>query len=187
MLKAQRIHLVRLITNMSLFQVGWFVCLIGGSYWALGFTLVALVVHTIFILHSPREWRLLAGIALAGIVWDGLLMSTGLISFAAPQSTVYIGEWFALIPVWLICLWVLFATTVNHSLYWLARYPLASALLAALFAPISYFAGVKISDAQFAIPIWQPLMAVAIGWAIVFPTALCYCRRHCRPNARRLS
>ena len=173
---------MRLITNMALFQIGWFVCLMGGSYWALGFTLFALVVHATFIQHSAREWLLLAGVATAGIVWDGLLMSTGLIAFVPPQNSVYIGQWVTLIPVWLICLWLLFATTVNHSLYWLARYPLVSALLAALFAPVSYYAGVQISDAQLAQPIWQPLMAVALGWAIVFPVALYYCRHHCRPK-----
>ena len=58
-------HIVRLITNLALFQVGWFVCLLGGSVWALPFTALALVIHAKFIQHSPREWRLLAGFALA--------------------------------------------------------------------------------------------------------------------------
>ncbi|BFM19164.1 DUF2878 domain-containing protein [Gilvimarinus japonicus] len=175
-------HIVRLITNLALFQVGWFVCLLGGSVWALPFTALALVIHAKFIQHSPREWRLLAGFALAGIIWDGLLMSVGLISFALPQDTVLIAGQFAIIPTWLICLWVLFATTVNHSLYWLAPYPWLAGLLTAFFAPASYYAGVQLSEAQLSQPYWQPLLAVACGWGVVFPLALRYCQRRCRPR-----
>jgi len=177
----RKTHIARLLTNMALFQVGWFVCIIGGSVWALLFTIAALFIHAKFLQHSPREWRLFAYFALAGIVWDGLLMSVGLISFALPQDTLLIAGHFAIIPVWLICLWVLFATTINHSLFWLALYPRTAALLTAFFAPVSYYAGVKLSDAQLSQPEYLPLIAVACGWAVAFPLALYYCRHYCRP------
>src|SRR5690606_35510821 len=93
---------------------------------------------------------------------------------------------FPIIPVWLICLWVLFATTVNHSLYWLAPYPWLAALLTGFFAPVSYYAGVQLSDAQLSQPHWQPLLAVACGWGIVFPVALGFCKRYCRPHEESL-
>lgn len=178
----RKAHVARLITNIALFQVGWFVCLLGGSLWALLFTATALVIHAKFIQHSLKEWRLLAGFAAAGIIWDGLLMSTGLIQFSPPQDTLMIAGYFTIIPAWLICLWVLFAITVNHSLYWLAPYPWLAALLTAFFAPVSYYAGVQLSEAQLSQPYWQPLLAVACGWGLAFPVALRFCKRYCRPT-----
>jgi hypothetical protein len=174
-------RVARLVINIGLFQLGWFVCLLGGSRWALLFTAAALVVHGLFILRSRNEWVLLAALALVGVGWDGLLMTVGLIHFTPPANTVLIAGHFAVIPAWLICLWLLFATTVNHSLYWLAPHPWLAALLAAGFAPASYYAGVKLTGVHMSQPGGWPLLAVACGWGLVFPMALRYCQRYCRP------
>lgn len=168
------------MVNMLLFQVGWFVCLLNGSLAALGYTLCVLLLHSIFMQHSWREWYLFGAMALTGTLWDGLLSSLGLIQFL-PAGVILLPP-IALAPVWLVCLWVLFATTVNHSLYWLSAYPRVAILLAATVAPISYYAGVKLGAAHLSPPPWRGLLAIALGWGFVVPWALIFCRRYCRPD-----
>lgn len=152
--------LVFTITNALLFQVGWFVCILCGSFWALVFTLLAVAFH-----FSVSRQRLddLVAVVLAitlGVLHDSLLLHSGHIQFV--EST-------HLPPLWLVSLWGLLGITLNHSLVWVYSRPLWSSLLGAIAAPLSYLGGVKLSSAEWSSPLLEVLPIIAILWLGVLP------------------
>jgi hypothetical protein len=148
------------LTNVLVFQVGWLVCVLGGSVWAVIFTLAALTFH--FSISQQRLTDCVAVIIalMLGFLHETLLLRGGYIEFVESPS---------LPPLWLLCLWPLLAITLNHSLVWIYSRPLWSALLGAVSAPLSYMAGVKLSSAEWSAPLFEVLSIIAILWLAVLP------------------
>jgi hypothetical protein len=148
------------ITNALLFQVGWFVCILCGSFWGGLFTLAAIIVH-LFISRQRLNDIVAVVIALAiGLIHDSLLLQGGFIKFIESGY---------LPPLWLVCLWVLLGITLNHSLVWIYSRPLWSALLGAIAAPLSYLAGVELSSAEWSSPLLEVLPIIAVLWLVILP------------------
>ena len=158
------------ILNLAVFQVGWMVCVLGGDLYAIAYTLVALLVHHHFVRERNSEWSLVTTVTVVGCLWDILMVQTGMINYA---DSGLLG-----IPVWLICIWILFATTFMHGLAWLNRYLWISALLAAALGPASYWFGARLSEANFGTPILTSLLVMACGWAALFPAGIYLTRRY---------
>ena len=152
------------LINLGLFQAGWLVCVLGGNLYAGVFTLAALALHHWLVLDNPREWRAIGAIVIVGCLWDIVMAQSGVI--------VYGGGMLAGIPPWLVCLWLLFATTFSHSLSWLRAYPWLAALLAAVFGPASYWFGSQLADAALREPLLVSLAVMAAGWALLFPLGI---------------
>jgi hypothetical protein len=152
--------LVFTIANAVLFQVGWFVCILYGSFWAGIFTLTTITFH--FITSRQRcEDAVAVLIAIAlGVLHDSLLLHSSHIQFV---ESAYLP------PLWLVCLWALLGITLNHSLVWIYSRPLWSALLGAIAAPLSYLAGVTLSSAEWSSPLLEVLPIIAILWLVVLP------------------
>jgi hypothetical protein len=147
-----------------MFQLGWAICVLGGNLMAVAYSLVALLIHHRYVLQSKSEWKVVGFIVLVGITWDSLLVFFGLIVY--PDAV-----WFNL-PVWMVCLWILFATTFMHSMAWLSGYSWVSVFVGAVFGPMSYWAGVEFSDASFGASPIMSMVVIAAGWAILFPIGL---------------
>ena len=92
----------KILINLSLFQTGWLVCVLGGDLYAVVFTLGALLLHHWLVLDDPREWKLIGAVVLGGCLWDTAMAQSGVIRYA---DALIAG-----IPLWLVCLWFLFAT-----------------------------------------------------------------------------
>ena len=157
------------LINLALFQLGWLACVLGGNLYAAGFTLLALSLHHWLVLDNAREWKLIAGVVLVGCLWDATLVQGGVIDYGTASI---IG-----IPLWLVCLWMIFATTFMHSLLWLRRFPWLAALLAAAFGPASYWIGTNLTEAELATPLYLSLAIMAAGWALLFPTGIYFAAR----------
>lgn len=163
------------LINFALFQLGWLVCVLGGDVYAILFTLPALLLHQWLILDNPREWTLIGVIVLCGGLWDIAMAQFGVISYA---DAMPVG-----IPLWLICLWLLFATTFVHSLLWLRRYLWLAVPLAAVFGPASYWFGTNLTEAELRLPVIESLAIMAAGWALLFPCGIYYAARLKPANA----
>ena len=161
------------INNALTFQIAWLVCVLAGSWVAVMTTLVVLVLHLQQV-HNPR--RELVFIVQATVV--GFLCDTALI-----QSGVLITENF-LPPLWLTCLWALFATTIGYALHFFLRRPWLSLLAGGFFAPLSYFAGARLAGINLMTPPWLGLLLIALMWALVFPLLnyLYRCQYPCSPE-----
>ncbi len=156
----------KILINVVLFQIGWLVCVVGGDLPALLFTLPVLVVHHWLVMENRGEWKLIIGVVAVGCVWDIAMVQSEVIQY---PDGLLLG-----IPLWLICLWLLFATTFMHALFWLRRYLWLAAPLAGLLGPASYWVGSNLSDASLSVPLWLSLGVMAGGWMILFPGGLYY-------------
>ena len=151
---------IKLLINYLIFQIGWFVCVLGGNQPALIFTIAALGVHLIWIGSWQKEKQLLVICLLLGSAIDSFLGNLQILQFSGESR---------LLPGWLACLWVLFGTTLRHSLDWSRTHKRLGALLGLFGGPASYYAGSKLTDITLAEPIWQTLLVLAIIWTIVLP------------------
>ena len=154
----------RILLNLLIFQVGWFVCVLGGNLYALIYTPLALIVHQRLVLEHVKEWYTIALVCTTGFLWDALMAVYGIINYTESD---FIG-----LPVWLICLWLLFATTFHHSLRWLSNQLWLAAIFAAIFGPLSYWAGSELSSAYIGLPVISSLLIIAAGWGLLFPAGI---------------
>lgn len=159
----------KILLNLALFQIGWLVCVIGGNLYAVAFTLLALLIHNWLVLSSHTEWKLIAAVVVVGCLWDMTMANTGVINYADANL---LG-----IPVWLICLWLLFATTFMHGLFWMQRYLWLAVIFAGVLGPASYWFGSQLTDASFGLPLATSLAIMAAGWAVLFPCGIYYAGR----------
>ena len=63
----------------------------------------------------------------------------------------------------MVSLWIVFATTLNHSLRWLMRRPVAAALAGAAGGPLAYLAGAKLGALTLTTPA-TTLPLIALLW-----------------------
>ena len=152
------------LINIALFQVGWLVCVLGGNLYAVIFTLGALLLHQWLVLDDAREWKLIGLVIVCGCLWDAALTQAGVITYADALPGG--------IPLWLVCLWLLFATTFMHALFWMRNFLWLAVPLAAVFGPASYWVGASLSDAALSEPVLIPLAIMAAGWALLFPLGI---------------
>jgi hypothetical protein len=150
------------LANFLAFQLGWFACVLGAARgWPWAGTLAALLLVGLHLWRTATpaaEWRLIGAAALIGAVGDTLLARSGWLQYAAGALLP------ATAPVWIVALWMLFATTLRHSLAWLQRRPLLSAVCGALGGPLAYLGGARLG----ALVVERPAPAygaLAAGWA----------------------
>lgn len=149
-----------ILINALLFQVGWFLCILLGSVWAIVFTGLVLSIH-FYISGCRREDVLALLIALVvGLVHDSALIAAGIIQFA-PGGV--------LPPLWLVCLWALLGITLNHSLQWIYKRFWLSSALGIIAGPLSYTAGAALSTAEWGVPLSDAVLVLAIMWLLVLP------------------
>lgn len=148
------------LTNVLLFQVGWFVCILFANKWAVLYTLVAGCAHFYCSQTRVRDSIAVALCLLIGVMHDSILIHAGLIRFV--ESSFWP-------PLWLMCLWLLLGITLNHSLRWVYERPYLSAMLGAISGPLSYLAGVKLSSAEWSSPLTEVVPIIAFLWLLVLP------------------
>ena len=127
------------VINFVGFEVCWFACILSAAYSlpVLGVSLAAswIVVH----LYQHREFLeselSVVGVAVVvGFGLDSLLFQLRLLE--SPYE-----RFWALGPLWLMALWMSFATTVRHSLGWLTGRPVLQVLLGLVGGPLAYLGG----------------------------------------------
>jgi hypothetical protein len=161
--------------NFVAFQVGWFASVLGAAYgrpW-LGPVVVS-VLLAIHLWNVADQWataRLLLTVGLIGFVVDSLLGYAGLLLYRDSPLALW------LCPPWLLALWLIFATTLQHSLNWLVgRYGLA-AFLGAVFGPVSYYAGQQLGALQLGGSVPVTVSVLAAVWATLLPLLLLWSGR----------
>jgi hypothetical protein len=162
-----------MLINAALFQIGWFACVMGGNTIALLSALLVLLAHWFFISKSFAEWRLIFLVAIAGTLIDSILFATNIFTDGSERS-------FA--PLWLISLWLIFPTTLNHSFAWLHQRLGLAIVLGAIAGPLSYLAGVKLGAVNFGVEPMQAMLVIGVIWAIFLPVSLALIARWRSPQ-----
>lgn len=164
----------RQLANAALFQLGWFACLFAANQ-----PLLLLVAPAILALHAlcigswSEDGRLVIAVTLLGSLLDCLLLNLGLFDFG------YGGH---LIPPWLVLLWALLGTTLNHCLAWTARPWWLASLLGAIAAPLSYLAGARVAGVGLPFGTLPSLLVLALIWAALLPLLHRLARQLKRPR-----
>ena len=151
------------IYNALSFNVAWLVCVLGGSMVALAATIVVIAIHMVFVSKKPPELALIAVVILLGVVVDSLFIRSGLL--VSPDG----GLW---PPLWLVCLWGLFSTMLNHSLKWFQTHLAMAAVVGGVSGTLSYLGGTRLSDFTLREPQFLPLVVMFVVWFCVFPFCL---------------
>ncbi len=145
--------------NFIAYQLAWFACVLGAAHgmaWAgAAFALTVAALH-LALRPTKREIKLIAVAALVGFVVDSALVRTHQVEFAAGMA--------AWAPLWMVSLWIAFATTLNHSLSWLTRRPWIAAPAGAAGGPLAYAAGAKLGALQISAPL-TGFALIAVFWA----------------------
>jgi hypothetical protein len=167
---------VRSLLDFLAFQALWFACVLGaarGHEWAgpvcvLGWCAFCLA-------RSPRrgqEARALIAVTLLGMLADTLISQAGWLRY---EGTPLAG---CLAPAWIAALWAAFATTFGTSFAWVAKDLRLAALLGALAAPLSYWAGERLGALALGTPRVLSLACVGAVWALALPLAIRVTRRY---------
>jgi hypothetical protein len=157
------------IYNAVLFYVAWLLCVTGGNYFAIVTCIVALAIHLRFISGEVSELLLIIQVALLGILVDTLFIVTGVMT----------GEGVATFPpLWLMSLWLIFATTLNHCLRWFQNQMPLAVIVGAVAGPLSYLAGTRMTAVEFGEPASHSMVILGLGWAIIFPVCLHLAKRY---------
>lgn len=154
------------LVNFIGFNAGWFACVLsaaGGVPWAGLIGVGALVIlHLWMMPHPRREVALLLIAGLLGLIVDSIQMRAGVFSFPGHAMS-----WVC--PIWLVAMWVNFATTFHVTGRWLKGRYLLAALLGACSGPMSYAAGAKLGAINLH-P--EPMIAtagLAVAWGLSMP------------------
>lgn len=161
-------HFFAKIYTSVAFYLGWFCCVYSAMHdsndVAVVATIILLAIQFKITFLPTRDIPLLIGVPLLGAFFDSSYMHLGLIEYAATLPKL---PW--LCPPWIICIYVLFASTINHSLSWLRHYPLTAAILGAAGGFLSYTAGEKVGAATFLAPGLVTPTVVGVVWFVLCP------------------
>ena len=159
---------MRLIIDIVGFQLTWWAAALGAGAgrWKPGLA-VGMVVLMVQLVMSKTRAATLATIVAAlvlALIFETAMIASGLITYAAAWPSQLLP------PAWLVALWMVFATCIDATARMLgANGLIKGALLGAVLAPVTYWAGAGFSALTLAEPVWMPLAATGLAWAIATP------------------
>jgi hypothetical protein len=153
-----------------MFYLGWFACVAGagrGQLW-LGPAVVAvcLMGHLLLSRDRVREAALALTTGLFGFAVDTLQATAGLYAFTGTSMLPWV------CPPWMVALWMLFATTLNSSMAWLAGRRRLASVLGAVCGPLSYVAGARLGAIELQPNVLLSLTGIALVWGLAMPALL---------------
>jgi hypothetical protein len=157
---------LRLVVNVVAYQFAWVACVSSAAAQrpaiGMGVALAVVLWHLRTAPEALRELRLIAIAALLGTAFETLLVASGWVRMS---PSLLFGS---VTPLWMVAMWAAFATTLNVSLRALRSHYLWSAALAAVGAPLAYYAGARMGALQWGSQ-WPALLCIAFGWAVITP------------------
>lgn len=156
--------------NFFTFYIAWWAILI--SQWknqpAIGWIIWAVVIGIHFYkvsINKKKDAIEILLIAVAGLILDTVLAKAHVLTFNNPVSEF-------LPPLWLVGIWILFATTISYTFVLIRNKPVAQVITGGFFAPISYITGAKFGLLSLYSPFWLYYVIHGGCWLIFFP--LCF-------------
>ena len=144
--------------NALWFQLTWFSCVIGRESW-LGASFALIGLHFLLASAPRKELYNLTPIIAVGVAVDALLSAVGVFDFGS-----------TLIPMWLIVLWIAFATTITRAFAFFEQRPLMAAGVGALGVPFNYAIGAKLGAVNLPLePMFTAVVLICV-WGLLFPS-----------------
>lgn len=153
--------------NFVLYQLAWLACVWSAAAGRSGIGVaVALAVVAV---QLRREWRVILLTGLIGTVWESLLTGLDWVRYHEAWAEGWP-------PLWIIALWLAFATTFNVSLRWLRPRAGWAALLGLVGGPLAWWAGERLGALELTSPLGS-LSVIGLGWAVLMPILLALAAR----------
>lgn len=154
--------------NFLAYQLTWFASVLGAAssqeWLGPAVASFALACHLRIVREPVAEIKWIVAAGLAGYIVDSGLGVAGLFEFRQGGAEF---SWLA--PLWLLGLWLVFATTFRSSLAWLGDRLSVAALLGAIVGPLSYYAGDRLGALQIGPPLTPRLIVLALVWSLLLP------------------
>ena len=163
--------MVEKLISFVLFQIAWFAAVIGGAH-DLDFVASspALALFAFHILNNHRRWfdatASITSIFIMGIVIEIILLKSGVISYRGLTAST------SFPPLWILALWLAFATLPDGALSWLEGRTILQIIFGAVGGPLSYLAGEKLGAAELHGSFAYAMAVLAFAWAVATP--LCF-------------
>lgn len=156
---------LKAIANAGLFQVGWWVCILAPLEWAVATVVAYLFIHAKWLLPS-NTWKHIVRIVVIGCAIDSFLAFSGVLN---------LGDQRAVIPLWLVAIWIMFAPCFFLSLRFLHKQPFVAGAFGAVGGAFAYFGGATIRpDISLGEPLLQSILILALVWAAFIPLIFSY-------------
>ncbi len=159
-----------LIWNVVSVHLGWFGCVLSAAWGRplLGPVIVAvlMVIHLAAVDARRRELITLLGAAGFGYAADSALVLAGAFDFP-PAAAVG-----APTTVWMVALWINFASVINGALYWLGGRLGLAAALGFVGGPLAYYGGVRLGALTLPHGSGYMLALVALEWLVATPLVI---------------
>jgi len=143
--------------NFLLFQAIWFAGILGQSSFEWLIVLL-LACHLVLTSDLKSELWIMLPTAAIGAMADVILTIANVFTFDPAPSLLPI-------PFWLIGIWLGFAGTFRHSLSYLMIRPALAIPLAAIAAPLSYTAGMRLGAVSFGPDQLSTAVIIGLLWA----------------------
>jgi hypothetical protein len=153
---------MKIIANAAVYQLSWFLAVLGGNMGA-WLAIGMLLLHLAFSSVRMADIQMMLLLLCTGLVVDGTLHQIGFISFKETGFPI---------PFWLVVIWLALAITPHHCLSWLKNRPFLSAVFGALGGPIAYWAGTRLGAATFAWSLPLSIGTLAVIWAALWPAVM---------------
>ncbi|MBE0470123.1 MAG: DUF2878 domain-containing protein [Methyloprofundus sp.] len=158
------------LINFLWMQCLWFAAVIGAVSELIWPALAVLSLFMTWQLspthRSTGDFALLLVAVLLGFILDSTWISLGWMQFASPAPIP------RLAPLWILCLWMGLALTLNHSLAFLQNRLWLAGLSAAIASPLSYLGAERLGAVQITGNFYLWLFFIALSWAIAMPLLL---------------
>ena len=155
-----------IFVNAVLFQLGWLFSVLNAvnGQWVLGFACVlAIIVYRLKVAENRSgEFAVMLTTLVIGFVFELIFIAGGIYSTVGNSSDQ------TLPPLWLLIMWPNMATSFNSSLGWLSRRYWLASFFALIGGPLAYYGADKLGAVDLT-PGAMPIIAMALGWALVFP------------------
>ena len=146
------------IFNFVWFYVIW-LALVNFGNAAIPVFIIFAAVHYRLVHNPLSELKLILKIAAIGIIADLLLSATN----------VFVFEGNLLMPLWLVCLWLAFASTINRGLKFLQKSWMLLVFLGGFGGASSYLTGNYFGAVEFGYGYHTTAFILFVHWAILFP------------------
>lgn len=166
------------------YEAVWFVSVIGAGRGLAWPALLAVALFAAWRLRvSTRrsvDVRLMAVAFVLGLLFDGVLVHSGLLIYAAAWPA-------GIAPAWILALWLAFALTIVPLFGYLQGRPWLATVFGAVGGPLAYLGAARGWQAvHFMPPAWHALLWLALGWGITLPLLTTLARRWSRGTANPL-
>tara|TARA_B100002052_G_scaffold131750_2_gene121024 strand:+ start:8081 stop:8620 length:540 start_codon:yes stop_codon:yes gene_type:complete len=156
------------ILNAVFFYTIWWGCVLGikYSYNYLGalLTIVLGAFHINIVPDFKKEIKLILYVGLLGFVVESFYLHSYLLKY---NGYIYPNSLFP--PLWILCMWLGFAGTLNYSMFWMKDRWVVMFLSGAIFGPMSYLAGLKLGVLNFNFSNLLTIIIIGITWGLAIP------------------